>query len=255
MNKEIDLAKLSEPFEESDIEWRAARTGITGSKPFCLVVAYCTARAIQRRLDEVCGPGNWRNEPMTVHELRTGPIAIQVGIAIRIGDEWITKWDVSDPTDIEPVKGGFSGAMKRAGAQWGIGRYLYQLQETFAEVSEDFKKGWERARLPQDKGGATFFWQPPKLPSWALPKEPEFEISEAELKELKSAWKKTFAPNCKSPSELRQGFASFVISADIGEFPVDEVSCWLRVGYEKCMKLIAATKDPKGVSADVPFDK
>ena len=73
---------------------------------------------------------------MVMHEFRTGPIAIEVGISIRINGEWITKYDVSDPTQIEPVKGGFSGAMKRAGAQWGIGRYLYQLQETFAEVSE-----------------------------------------------------------------------------------------------------------------------
>lgn len=253
--KEIDLSKLAEPFEESDIEWRAARTGMASGKPFCLVVAYCTNRAIQRRLDEVCGPGNWKNEAMSVHELRTGPIAFQVGISIRIDGEWVTKYDVSDPTDIEPVKGGFSGAMKRAGAQWGIGRYLYQLQETFADVSEEFKKGWERARLPQDKGGATFYWQPPKLPSWAMPKPPEFGITTDELETLKKAWRKVFVPGCKNPSELRQGFAQFVTSADIGEFPVDDGSAWLRVAYEKCMKLIADTKDPNGVSGDVPFDR
>lgn len=254
MSKDIDLSKLSEPFEESDIEWRASRSGIKDDgEPYCMVLAYCTARAIMRRLDEVCGPGNWRNEKMTVHELRTGPIAIQVGISIKIEGEWVTKWDVSDPTQIEPVKGGFSGAMKRAGAQWGIGRYLYMLSEEFAECSKKFQKGWERARLPKDNGGATFFWKPPKLPEWAMPKEPEYEIKQTDLDDLKKAWKKKFAPDCKNPSELREGFNRFVIG-NCGEFPVGDVSAWLRVSLEKCLKLIADTKDPGGVTADVPFD-
>jgi len=122
----IDLSRLALPFEESDVEWRVSRAWMKNSKIYCTVLAYCTARAIQKRLDEVCGPANWRNEKMTVHELR-GPIAIEVGISIRINGEWVTKYDVADPTQIEPVKGGFSGAMKRAGAQWGIGRYLYML--------------------------------------------------------------------------------------------------------------------------------
>lgn len=254
MSKEIDLSKLSEPFEESDIEWRVGTTGLRSSdrKPFCLVLAYCTARAIQRRLDEVCGPENWRNERMVMHEFRTGPIAIEVGISIRINGEWITKYDVSDPTQIEPVKGGFSGAMKRAGAQWGIGRYLYQLQETFAEVSEEYQKGWERATTPKDKGGETFYWKPPKLPGWALPKEPEHEVKASELKELKALWKKTKAPDCKNPSELREGFKRFVEPL-CGDFPVDDNSCWLKASYEKCMEILKATTDPKGVSADVPL--
>jgi len=256
--KDIDLSRLAEPFEESDIEWRVVNAGIGGggdddSKPYCLVVAYCTNRAIQKRLDEVCGPGNWKNEAMTVHELRTGPIAIQVGISIRIGGEWVTKYDVSEPTQIEPAKGGFSGAMKRAGAQWGIGRYLYQLEETYADVSKKREKGWVRARLPKDSGGAVFYWKPPKLPSWALPKEPEYEITAQELEELKQAWKGKFAQGCKNPGELRERFAGFV-KEECGDFPFNDVSAWLRVSYEKCMKRISDTTDPKGISSDVRFD-
>ena len=253
MSKDIDLSKLAEPFEESDIEWRVSRAGMKNGKAFCLCLAYCTARAIQRRLDQVCGPENWRNEAMTVHELRTGPIAIQVGISIRINGEWVTKWDVSEPTNIEPAKGGFSGAMKRAGAQWGIGRYLYQLDETFADVSDEGGKGWIWATLPEKKGGGSFYWKPPILPAWAMPKEPEFEVKEPELEDLKNAWRKKFYPDSKNRSELREGFKRFVHS-QCGEFPVDDVSCWLRVSWEKCMKQITDTKDPKGVTADVPFD-
>ena len=252
-SRSIDLSLLSQPFEESDVEWRVSRVWMKNGKTFCTVLAYCTARAIQKRLDEVCGPANWRNEPMTVHELRTGPIAIQVGISIRINDEWVTKWDVSDPTHIEAVKGGFSGAMKRAGAQWGIGRYLYQLSETFADVSDDFQRGWERATLPKDNGGGTIYWKPPKLPSWALPKEPEYEISESDLKTLKKAWKDKFAPTSKNPSDLSDGFIRFVHSV-CGEFPVNDISAWLRGSYEQCMTRIKETTDPKGPSSDVRFD-
>ena len=255
VSKVMDLSKLAEPFAESDIEWRVGTTGMSGSRPFCMVLAYCTARAIMKRLDEVCGPENWRNERMNYHEFRSGPMAVEVGISIRINGEWVTKWDVADPTDIEPVKGAFSGAMKRAGAHWGIGRYLYQLQETYADVSEEYQKGWERARLPKDKGGGTFYWKPPKLPGWALPKEPEHEIKKTELTSLKKAWKAKFAPTCESPSELQQGFKQFVdVKAGCGDFPVDDVSCWLRVSYEKCLKFINDTTDPKGISADVPFN-
>lgn len=250
----IDLSLLSQPFEESDVEWRVSRAWLKNSKIYCTCLAYCTARAIQKRLDEVCGPANWRNEPMTVHELRTGPIAIQVGISIRINGEWVTKWDVSDPTHIEAVKGGFSGAMKRAGAQWGVGRYLYQLDESFAEVSEDGTgRGWNYATLPEKQGGGSFYWKAPKLPSWALPKEPEYEISESDLKALKKAWKDKFAPTSRNPSELSDGFIRFVHSV-CGEFPVADISAWLRVSYEQCMTRIKETTDPKGPSSDVRFD-
>ena len=256
--KSIDLARLADPFEESDIEWRVSRAGNKNGKLFCLCLAYCTARAIQRRLDQVCGPENWRNEPMTLHELRTGPIAIQVGISIRINGEWVTKWDVSEPTHIEPAKGGFSGAMKRAGAQWGIGRYLYQLDETFAEVCEEpprDARGWIWATLPEKKGGGSFYWKPPKLPGWAMPKEPEHEIKEAELKKLKDAWRKKYAPDSRNPSELLDGFRSFVRSCCGGDFPIEDVSCWLRVTYDKCMNHIQSAKGTDGVSPDVRFDE
>jgi len=251
----IDLSRLALPFEESDVEWRVSRAWLKNSKIYCTCLAYCTARAIQKRLDEVCGPENWRNEAMHVHELR-GPIAIEVGISIRINGEWVTKYDVSDPTHIEPVKGGFSGAMKRAGAQWGIGRYLYQLDESFAETSEDGSgKGWTYGTLPDKQGGGAFYWKAPRLPGWALPKEPEYEVKASELKALKDLWRKVKAPDCKNPSELREGFRRFVepLCGDL-PFPVDDNTCWVKASYEKCMEVLKATTDPQGVSADVRFN-
>ena len=56
--------------------------------------------------------------------------------------------------------------MKRAAVQWGIGRYLYNLDETFVETSATKKDGWKFAKT-KDK---SFYWKIPDLPKWALPK-------------------------------------------------------------------------------------
>ena len=154
----IDLARLKDPFPALDIEWRVQSSGLKGDKVWARVLAYVTNRAIQDRLDAVCGPENWRNE--YAHAPEGGVLC---GISIRIGDEWVTKWDGADNTQLEATKGGLSGAMKRAGVQWGIGRYLYRLPEGWAEISES---GAHRGKT---KEGTWFRWNPPPLPEWALP--------------------------------------------------------------------------------------
>ncbi len=251
----IDLSKLREPFPEEDIEWRVSRAGMGSKGIYCHVLAYLTARAVQQRLDDVCGPENWRMEEPRMLEFQPGKLAFACGLSIRINDEWVTKWDVSEPTNIEPAKGGWSGAVKRAGAAWGVGRFLYSLDETFAEVSETPGKGkeWNWAKLPERQGGGTYYWKAPKLPAWALPKEPEHEISEQDLNDLKKAWRDKFLPESKNPAELREGFERFVHSV-CGDFPVSDRSCWIRDSWEKCMKRIEETNDAEGVSADVPFE-
>ncbi len=257
-NKEtmVDLAKLSEPFPLDDIEWRVARAGIGPKGIYCMVLAYITARAIQKRLDEVCKPENWRLETPLILEINAKS-AFACGLSVRIGEEWVTKWDVSDPTNIEPAKGGWSGAMKRAGAQWGIGRYLYHLSETFAEVAEKppgGTRGWNYAKIKTNDGPREYHWKRPGLPGWAVPKEPEYEITLDDLNGLKRAWKDKFAPESKNPADLRDGFSRFVESV-VGEFPVSDYTCWTRDALERCQKRIEETTDPNGVSADVPFEE
>lgn len=161
---EINLAKLKEPFMPADIEWRVGRSGLKDGKPWAQVLAYVTARAVQDRLDEVCGPGNWRNE------YKAGPLGgVLCGISICINSEWITKWDGADNTDIESVKGGLSDSMKRAAVVWGIGRYLYNLDVGWADVCDN---GTHRDSIKaKEKGGKDtwFKWNPPQLPKWAMP--------------------------------------------------------------------------------------
>lgn len=251
-----DLSKLKEPFPAEDIEWRVSRAGVGGSKGiYCRVLAYITARAIQARLDDVCGPENWRVEEPRIISIN-GKSAFAVGISIRVGEEWLTKWDVSEPTNIEAAKGGFSGAMKRAGAQWGIGRYLYHVEETFAEVSEHDPgtRGWNYAKLPEKAGGAAYYWKPPTLPGWALPKVEESEVSKKDLDGLKKAWMEKFAPGSKDRKSLTEGFTRFVESI-CGEFPVADHTTWTREALDRCHSRIKDTTDPGGVSADIPFEE
>jgi hypothetical protein len=127
------------------------------------VLAYVTARAIQQRLDDVVGPENWSNE------FSTGPDGgVLCGISIRVDDaEWVTKYDGAPNTDIESVKGGLSGATKRAAVQWGIGRYLYHLDTGWANIND---KGMMRDKVKGPDGKYVWFkWDPPALPRWALP--------------------------------------------------------------------------------------
>ena len=44
-----DLRKLAEPFALEDIEWRVSRSGTGKQGVFAMVLAYCTARAIQKK--------------------------------------------------------------------------------------------------------------------------------------------------------------------------------------------------------------
>jgi hypothetical protein len=164
--KKMELEKLKDPFSLFDVEWRIQSAGFKRDKAIwakCLV--YITNRAIMDRLDEVCGPENWRNEYAPAPEGGT-----LCGISIRINGEWITKWDGAEKTAIDAVKGGLSGSMKRAGVQWGIGRYLYNIKENWAKVSEGGELDGSFKDKVDKKKIHYFKWTPPQLPKWALPK-------------------------------------------------------------------------------------
>lgn len=155
----IEWSKLTAPFPSADVEWRISQAGSGTNGVWAKVLAYITARAIQERLDEVFGVDGWRNE------FREGPSG---GVICRLyfrGDdgEWTWREDGAENTEIEAIKGGLSGALKRAGAALGIGRYLYHLPEGWAKVSD---KGENYGKT---KDGASFKWDPPALPAWALP--------------------------------------------------------------------------------------
>ena len=152
-----DLRRLAAPFAPSDVEWKPGAT--TRDKAKGLAMCYISSRAVQNRLDDVCGPADWRNE------FRAGPeggVLCGISVYVERADgtaEWVTKWDGSESTDIEAVKGGLSGAMKRAAVQWGVGRYLYDLPAQWVKL-DDRGRFAETPRIPRehlpqsDAGGA-----------------------------------------------------------------------------------------------------
>ncbi len=254
----MELSKLSDPFPLEDVEWRVSRAGIGPNGLFCRVFAYITARAIQHRLDDVCGPESWQlTQP---HQLQLDrKAALSVGISIKTGDEWVTKWDDAELTDsndhIPPFKGGFSGAMKRAGAQWGIGRYLYHLKEVFADVTAtppENARRWNYAKIKTDEGTKVYHWRSPDLPGWALPKEPEAECSKAAVVQLVADIRAKLCPDVKDPKARQEAITRFVY-AITGDFPIADHRHWTRDAYDKVLTRLQATTDPNGPSADVPF--
>ncbi len=155
---EIDFAKLLEPFEQKDIEWRIGRGGEKNKKLWATCLCYVTNRAVMDRLDKVCGPQNWQDQ---YREWKGGQLC---GISIKVGSEWVTKWDGADDTAIESLKGGLSDSEKRAAVKWGIGRYLYRLDEGFAKISN---KGRLSGKVKVGGNNKWFDYDPPKMPSWA----------------------------------------------------------------------------------------
>lgn len=108
----MTLDKLRQPTPPAEIRQRQGPGG--------KMLDYIDARYVMDTLDDVIGQGNWQDR---FEDRADG--SVRCGIGIRVGDEWVWKWDVGTPSDIEPEKGSYSEAFKRAAVKWGIGRDLY----------------------------------------------------------------------------------------------------------------------------------
>jgi hypothetical protein len=81
-----------------------------------------------------------------------------------VGEPYLSE---PEQTQVERLKGGLSNSMKRAAVQWGIGRYLYKMEELYVEVSSNKIDG--AIYINDKKNDIKGYWVPPKLPIWALP--------------------------------------------------------------------------------------
>lgn len=208
-----NLLELGIPFEENEIEWRIGQTGKSNGNVWANALAYVSARAIMDRLDKVVGPGNWKVRyyfPITD--------AMICELSIKCGEEWITKEDGAEQTDIESFKGGISSSLKRAGSAWGIGRYLYNLEASFVEIVQKGSKGARWGQTSEKQGKETFFWIAPKLPDWALPigNKPKTELVASASRTVAITPKKTIV---EQPSEATgDGRIDTQFKCDIGKF-------------------------------------
>lgn len=190
------MKKLQEPFAPEDIEWRVGATNKEKTKGIAL--AYVTNRAIMNRLDSLFTPFGWKNE------FREWKGTSQLcGLSVLFNGEWITKWDGADDSATEAVKGGLSDAMKRAGYQWGIGRYLYNLENQW---------------VPIEQAGNSFrLKQEPQLPAWALPEGYQYK---------QTGYKKEEPKTDIPPMSLKEKFQVFKGS-------MDGFEDWVKIQQEK----------------------
>lgn len=150
-----NFEKLIKRFDDSELEWKPQSVGIKNDKPWAMILCYVQARAIQNRLDEVFGPMNWKDE----YRFEKNGVICRLSVYCTEKKEWIAKENGSPETDIESFKGGISGAFKRvASSGYGIGRYLYELDTTFAECSMTKQKGYKQAKT---KDNQYFWWKVP----------------------------------------------------------------------------------------------
>lgn len=175
--KEVTIEqRLQEPFEADQIEWRVQSQGQSKAKGqneqgkvWCQVLAYVDARALQKRLDDVFGAFGWSDsyEPLGEDFICT--------LEAEYNGKKISKQNGASKTQVEGFKGGISNSFKRVCASgFGIGRYLYDLDVTFAETTLENKSKdseWKRGSF-KPKGGnqyITYYWRIPKLPKECLP--------------------------------------------------------------------------------------
>jgi hypothetical protein len=161
--------KLREPFDPENVEWRVNHVTEKNGQKKAMVVAYVQNRAIQERLDEVFGVCGWQNQYKEMHD------GIICGITATINGKDITKWDGADRTSFEATKGGLSNSMKRAASQWGIGRYLYNLEAQWCIIKDnsnskdDIYVNTKYKQQNKKDAWAKGYITTPKLPKWALP--------------------------------------------------------------------------------------
>lgn len=152
--------KLQALFPVSEIKWKPQ--ALTQDKKRAMVVAYLDARAIMRRLDDVCGPFGWacQMRPAPNNQMSCA-IGIKHSVVYPGQDvpavDWVWKEDVGGESEQEKVgdrtKAAASDAFKRAASMWGIGRYFWNMPRQWVDY-DPVKK---------------VLLQTPQVPDWAVP--------------------------------------------------------------------------------------
>lgn len=116
--------ELVEPFGFDELEIMPGAFSEKTSK--ALAILYFDARAVMDRLDRVFGFENWWTTEPSFHMIGDKKFCT-VGLHVRLADgKEIVRWGESELSDIEAIKGGASGALKRAFSSLG-NRTLYEV--------------------------------------------------------------------------------------------------------------------------------
>ena len=124
----MNLSDLSKPLEINQIDFRVQSVNRGG---YAIILAYKDARVDMQRLDEVCGPLNWKREHVRDNH----------NCIVSIWDEskgmWVSKEDTGTESNTEREKGLASDSFKRACFNWGIGRELYDYPLIQVKLKDD----------------------------------------------------------------------------------------------------------------------
>ena len=124
--------QLARPFAAHHIRLKPGKVAGNGQ---ALALWYIDARAVMDRLDAVVGPENWEFTWSAIPA--DGRVVVQGKLTIC----GITKSDVGEAKgEDEPWKSGVSDAFKRTAVQFGIGRFLYRLPQTWWPYDTDGRK-------------------------------------------------------------------------------------------------------------------
>lgn len=142
------LKQLALPFAPSAITWKPGAT----KDNKCLALAYADLRAYQDRLDDLCGL-DWSVEYQPWGDNR---------IIARLTIHGVTRASTGEMAkqDISNEMGGTvaeAQAFKRAAAQFGLGRYLYDLPSVWVEFDPQRKRISEAGQKQLDERYATWF--------------------------------------------------------------------------------------------------
>jgi len=134
------LSALSEPMQ---YKWRVQ--SFSRSKPQATCVAYIDARDAMSRLDAVCVYG-WHRR----HTEVKGRIYCEVGIVMP-DSSVLWRSDCGTESNTEAEKGESSDSFKRACVNFGIGRFLYDLDMVYLPADAK-KEGGNNPSVVDDYG-------------------------------------------------------------------------------------------------------
>jgi hypothetical protein len=155
------FTQLAEPFQSAEIKWRVTHSTHDGARG--AVIAFADPRAYTDRLNQLFTPSGWtRNYDVTTVSavtrqkrdkiIQTGKVLVTCTLTIArlgthsgSGEQWADEQNAMTSAEAQ--------AFKRSASCFGLGRYLYNLQETWVPLDGQGKP----TRLPE-------------LPNWALPK-------------------------------------------------------------------------------------
>ena len=186
MNDEYLKAILPALSEPMPYKWRVQ--SFSKNKPLATCVAYIDARDAMARLDAVCAHG-WHRRHIEVK----GRIYCEVGIVMP---DCSVLWrsDCGTESNTEAEKGESSDSFKRACVNFGIGRFLYDLDMVYlpadakkeggnypSVVDDNGKKVWDLTKHINAMKGKPLYNSKPAAPK-VMPSN--LTIGDAEFSEL-----------------------------------------------------------------------